>query len=266
MGARESFALVGARDGPGAAVAVWHAARTASQAAAHGRRDSLLERRVVTARHLAQRLRTSAGSRRPQTSATVRKSRSRRCNDRDPHANGRASGAFSRRRRRSSLCSRRESSGSRPTTTSSSCSSLACSHGYGVRRRASTCGSETSRRAQTRSSRNHASISRWASSVSSRIPICRKGSARESIVSDRFVCVVRKDHPVVKKRLSLDEFVSLPHPLVAPRGESGSVVDTALARIGKKRRVAARRAVPKGRSARRASARTPREASRCSPP
>jgi DNA-binding transcriptional LysR family regulator len=57
-------------------------------------------------------------------------------------------------------------------------------------------------------------------------------------VSDGFVCVVREDHPVVKKRLSLDDFIALPHALVAPRGEGGSVVDSALARIGKKRRVA----------------------------
>ena len=60
----------------------------------------------------------------------------------------------------------------------------------------------------------------------------------QRLVSERFVCIVREDHPTVKKRLSLDEFVSLPHALVAPRGESGSVVDTALARLGKKRRVA----------------------------
>ena len=64
------------------------------------------------------------------------------------------------------------------------------------------------------------------------------GIRTQRLVSDRFVCVVREGHPLVKKRLSLDEFVSLPHALVAPRGESGSVVDSALAKLGKKRRVA----------------------------
>ena len=64
------------------------------------------------------------------------------------------------------------------------------------------------------------------------------GIRLQRLVSDRFVCVVRDGHPTVKKRLSLDEFVALPHALVAPRGESGSIVDTALARLGKKRRVA----------------------------
>lgn len=65
-----------------------------------------------------------------------------------------------------------------------------------------------------------------------------RGIRSQDLVSDGFVCVVREDHPVVKKRLSLDDFVALPHALVAPRGEGGSVVDSALARIGKKRRVA----------------------------
>ena len=65
-----------------------------------------------------------------------------------------------------------------------------------------------------------------------------QGIRMQRLVSDRFVCVVREGHPTVKKRLSLDEFVSLPHALVAPRGESGSIVDTALASMGLKRRVA----------------------------
>jgi DNA-binding transcriptional LysR family regulator len=65
-----------------------------------------------------------------------------------------------------------------------------------------------------------------------------RGIRSQELVSDGFVCVVREDHPVVKKRLSIDDFVALPHALVAPRGEGGSVVDSALARLGKKRRVA----------------------------
>ncbi len=65
-----------------------------------------------------------------------------------------------------------------------------------------------------------------------------QGIRAQRLVSDRFVCVVRDEHPTVKKRLSLDEFIALPHALVAPRGESGSVVDSALAKLGKKRRVA----------------------------
>jgi DNA-binding transcriptional LysR family regulator len=64
------------------------------------------------------------------------------------------------------------------------------------------------------------------------------GIRTQRLISDRFVCVVRDGHPLVKRRLSLDEFIALPHALVAPRGESGSIVDTALAKLGKTRRVA----------------------------
>jgi DNA-binding transcriptional LysR family regulator len=60
----------------------------------------------------------------------------------------------------------------------------------------------------------------------------------QKLFSDRFVCVVRDGHPRVKKRLSLDDFLDLPHALVAPRGGGTGVVDLALARLGKKRHVA----------------------------
>ncbi|HSO39615.1 MAG TPA: LysR family transcriptional regulator [Labilithrix sp.] len=65
-----------------------------------------------------------------------------------------------------------------------------------------------------------------------------QGIRFQRIVSERFVCVVREGHPLVKKRLTLDEFVALPHALVSPRGDSGAVVDAALAKLGRRRRVA----------------------------
>lgn len=60
----------------------------------------------------------------------------------------------------------------------------------------------------------------------------------QKLFSERFVCVVREEHPSVGKRLTLDQFVSLPHALIVPRGDAGSVVDTALAKLGRRRRVA----------------------------
>jgi DNA-binding transcriptional LysR family regulator len=67
----------------------------------------------------------------------------------------------------------------------------------------------------------------------------QRGIFVQKLWSERFVCVVRADHPAVGKRLTLETFLNLPHALVAPRGESaGGVVDAALARIGKKRRIA----------------------------
>lgn len=69
------------------------------------------------------------------------------------------------------------------------------------------------------------------------------GGARRSVfvqklLSERFVCVVREDHPSVGRRLSLEHFLALPHALITPRGSAGGIVDSALAKLGKRRRVA----------------------------
>lgn len=70
------------------------------------------------------------------------------------------------------------------------------------------------------------------------MPEPRQGLRHQKIIREKFACVVREGHPLVKKRLTLDEFVALPHALVAPRGDAGGVVDAALAALGKRRRVA----------------------------
>lgn len=58
------------------------------------------------------------------------------------------------------------------------------------------------------------------------------------LFEERFVCVVRKDHPRVKRTLDLETYASLSHLLIAPRGTPGGIVDDVLARHGKRRRVA----------------------------
>ena len=61
----------------------------------------------------------------------------------------------------------------------------------------------------------------------------------EILFEERFVCLVRKDHPLGRGRLTLDRYCALPHVLVAPRGTSREgAVDEALARLGRRRRVA----------------------------
>lgn len=62
------------------------------------------------------------------------------------------------------------------------------------------------------------------------------------LLTDRFVCVVRRDHPQATKRLSLEQFVSIPHIQVAPRGKPGGYLDDVLRERSLSRRVA--RAVP----------------------
>ncbi len=55
---------------------------------------------------------------------------------------------------------------------------------------------------------------------------------------ERFVCVVRRDHPRIKDRLTLDEFCALDHLLVAPSGSGFTAqTDDALAAIGRRRQV-----------------------------
>lgn len=62
------------------------------------------------------------------------------------------------------------------------------------------------------------------------------------LMTDRFVCVVRKGHPATSKRFTLERFVSLPHVQVAPRGKPGGYIDDVLRERGLSRNVA--RAVP----------------------
>ncbi len=57
------------------------------------------------------------------------------------------------------------------------------------------------------------------------------------LFTDRFVCLVREDHPAVGARLTLKQYVELPHLLVSPVG-GGFVgwIDHELVRLGLKRR------------------------------
>lgn len=64
----------------------------------------------------------------------------------------------------------------------------------------------------------------------------------QALFTDRFVCLVRKEHPVARTGLSLAQYGAMPHVLVAPRGTPGGIVDRVLAEHGLRRRVA--RSVP----------------------
>jgi DNA-binding transcriptional LysR family regulator len=67
----------------------------------------------------------------------------------------------------------------------------------------------------------------------------------QKLFDERFVCVVRRDHPALRKasrRLDVETFSSLSHVQIAPRGGRGGVVDDWLARQGKTRFVALRTA------------------------
>ncbi len=64
------------------------------------------------------------------------------------------------------------------------------------------------------------------------------GIYTRKLFDERFVCVVRRGHPLADKKLTLARYVAASHALVAPRGKEGSHTDDALARMGLSRRVA----------------------------
>lgn len=66
------------------------------------------------------------------------------------------------------------------------------------------------------------------------------GLRREALLTDDFVCLVRRDHPKVRRRLTLRQFVALPHVLISPTGSGSSPVDEQLAAQGLRRRIALR--------------------------
>jgi DNA-binding transcriptional LysR family regulator len=64
----------------------------------------------------------------------------------------------------------------------------------------------------------------------------------QTLFEERLVCVVRREHPTIRARLTLEQFAAAPHVQVAPRGRPGGYVDQVLAREGLHRRVV--RSVP----------------------
>ena len=64
------------------------------------------------------------------------------------------------------------------------------------------------------------------------------GIRSRPLFRERFVCLVRKGHPLVKKGIDLATWTSMRHVFIAPRGTPGGIVDETLAQLGKRRRVA----------------------------
>lgn len=58
------------------------------------------------------------------------------------------------------------------------------------------------------------------------------------LFSERFVCVMRADHPSARARFNLKQYAALTHVMVAPRGGREGAIDTRLQQAGLERRVA----------------------------
>jgi DNA-binding transcriptional LysR family regulator len=67
------------------------------------------------------------------------------------------------------------------------------------------------------------------------------GLMRTMVISEDFVCVARKNHPLLKRKtLDLETYTALPHLLVSTTGTGPGIADTVLAQQGLERRIAVR--------------------------
>lgn len=63
------------------------------------------------------------------------------------------------------------------------------------------------------------------------------GPCQRTISAERFVSVVRRDHPCLREPLTLEAFAALPHAIVSPVGRPAGFVDAVLSEKGLARRV-----------------------------
>lgn len=68
-------------------------------------------------------------------------------------------------------------------------------------------------------------------------PVLPPGHGTEFVYRDEMECIVRRDHPRVRTRLSLDAFASLPHVELALFDVADDRVDRALSKVGRQRSV-----------------------------
>lgn len=66
------------------------------------------------------------------------------------------------------------------------------------------------------------------------------GFHRQPVFEDRFVCIVRKDHPTVGRELTLETYLKLSHVIVTEKPWASGVVDKALERLGHSRTIGLR--------------------------
>ena len=55
------------------------------------------------------------------------------------------------------------------------------------------------------------------------------------LVDERFVCVMRRDHPLARARLTVARLLDFPHVVVTAHGQSAALVDRALVVAGRRR-------------------------------
>ena len=72
------------------------------------------------------------------------------------------------------------------------------------------------------------------------LPELSQGIVQKRLFRDRYVCLVRADHPRVGSRLTLTQFLAATHVLVSSRGSAHEIVEQTLRNQGLRRRIALR--------------------------
>ena len=72
------------------------------------------------------------------------------------------------------------------------------------------------------------------------LPELSAGVVQERLFRDRYVCLVRADHPRIGSRLTLAQFLAATHVLVSARGSAHEIVEQTLRNKGLVRRIALR--------------------------
>ena len=72
------------------------------------------------------------------------------------------------------------------------------------------------------------------------LPRLSEGVVQKHLFRDRYVCLVRSDHPKIGSRLSLAQFLAATHVLVSARGSAHEIVEQTLRNKGLQRRIALR--------------------------
>ena len=72
------------------------------------------------------------------------------------------------------------------------------------------------------------------------LPELSAGVVQKRLFRDRYVCLVRADHPTIRSRLTLAQFLSATHVLVSSRGSAHEIVEQTLRNQGLMRRIALR--------------------------
>ena len=60
------------------------------------------------------------------------------------------------------------------------------------------------------------------------------------LLEDRYVCAMRRGHPLAKDKLSVEEYLSLSHIHISSRRSGLGMVDLALGKMGQQRKIALR--------------------------